>query len=197
MSGLQEIEAGAARAGFAKVKGPRDHQHSVRWQIVCSACDHVETKGWGPRTSPEIMVRNFRRAGWTVGRGIRPLCPSCGSNREAKEVKDTPLVGPSPKIARRVFGLLDDHFDEQTRRYRPGYSDERVAKEANTAIELVMRLRREAYGELAEDPKLTELRDDIELLRLEMADAVKPLHARLDELVRRVEDLAKPRKLAG
>jgi hypothetical protein len=197
VSGLQEIEAGAARAGFAKVKGPRDHQHSVRWQIVCSACDHVETKGWGPRTSPEIMVRNFRRAGWTVGRGIRPLCPSCSSNREAKEVKDTPLVGPSPKIARRVFGLLDDHFDEETRRYRPGYSDERVAKEADTAIELVMRLRREAYGELAEDPKLTELRDELELAKLGFEEAYQEAMEQLRKLGGRVDELARGRKLAG
>jgi hypothetical protein len=194
MPGLQAIEADAARAEFIKVKGPGDQAHTVRWEIVCSACDYREAKGWGPRTSPAIMVHNFRRLGWTAGRGTKPLCPSCSRR---PEVKDQPVVGPSPKIARRVFGLLDDHFDETTKRYRAGYSDERIAKEADTAIELVMRLRREAYGELAEDPKITELRDEIELVKLGFEDTVKEVHEQLHRFGHRIEALAKERKLAG
>lgn len=200
--GRDRIEQKAARAGFAKVYVRGDRSRVV-WRLVCSGCQAVVDKGWGPQTSPELMVRNMRKQGWRVGGGASPLCPECRSSKpeESQMSKDAatspPQVGPNPKIARKIFGLLDESFDEATGRYRAGYSDERIAKEADTAIELVVRLRRGAYGELAEDPRVTDLRDEIELLRLEVEEAGAGFKTRLEQLDRRLDGLSTARKVAS
>lgn len=73
----------------------------------------------------------------------------------------------NPKIARKVYALLDDHFNEETKLYRSGWSDAKIAAEIQTSVEVVSRIREEAYGKLAQDPALQALRDDIELARME------------------------------
>lgn len=81
-------------------------------------------------------------------------------------------IGPDPKIARLIYASLDEHFDEVRRLYRSGWSDERIAKEIETSPVIVSRIRAAAYGELAEDPKITALRDDLELIRMEVEENV-------------------------
>ena len=84
----------------------------------------------------------------------------------------TQAIGPAPKIARSIHAKLEELFNDKTRRYASGWSDERIAKEINTSPDLVARIRKEAYGELAEDPMVATLKDDIALLRLEFEEAI-------------------------
>lgn len=104
-------------------------------------------------------------------------------------------AGPSAKISRKVFSLLDEHFDEGARLYHPGWSDDEIAKEACCAPGVVERLRREAFGPLAEDPKLKALRDDFDLLQIEVFDATEKLGAKIADLGRRVDFLLSTRKV--
>lgn len=92
----------------------------------------------------------------------------------------------SPKIARSVFAALEDHLDTEKMLYRDGYSDERIAKETGAAVEYVTRIRADAFGELAEDPVISALRDDVELLRLEIGDQWKRLLDKINELAKRL-----------
>ena len=82
----------------------------------------------------------------------------------------TPVVNaPDPKIAKRIYRKLDEVFDEDKRRFATGWTDEKIAKEIGTSPELVTRIRREAYGELAEDPAIVTLRDDIIMATMEFS----------------------------
>lgn len=86
----------------------------------------------------------------------------------------------NPKIARAVFAALEDHFDVGKRLYRGSYTDEMIAKETGAALDYVMRMRKEAYGELAEDPVVTKLREDMERLKAKVRDEFSTLY---DEVI--------------
>ncbi len=91
------------------------------------------------------------------------------------EVERRAAVGPDLKIARRVIGMLEEHFDDQLRVFRVGHSDQSIADSLGVSVEAVVKIRREAFGELAEDPKVKQMREDIELLAMEVADKEKDI----------------------
>lgn len=68
------------------------------------------------------------------------------------------------KLMRRVIATLEDVFDDQKGLYVTGWNDERVAKECNASFDFVVKTRREAFGEIKEDPRMAELRRDLEAL---------------------------------
>lgn len=70
----------------------------------------------------------------------------------------------NPKLQRKVYALLDDHFDEDRRLYKAGWSDKKIAETAETSEQYVASVRRGAYGELAEDPMVTAIRNEIDAL---------------------------------
>lgn len=184
---LSDIRREASAYGFFPVTDPNTRK--VRWHLRC-ACGHERDFGWGGDTSPDLMVKNMRNKGWQMRRAADPVCPSC-QKKEKKEMHVTKTVmGPDPKIARRIYAALDDHFDDQRKLYASGWSDEKVAKEIGTSLELVTSIRREACGELAEDPEMTKLKDDIGYLRIEFEEAVsklsKDFNARQTELEQRL-----------
>ena len=84
-----------------------------------------------------------------------------------------PQIGPDPKIARKIFACLDEVFDDSKRLYRDGETDDAVAKKLGVSLEIVTNIRRTAYGELAENPAISKLGEDVAMLRLEMEDAIE------------------------
>lgn len=98
---------------------------------------------------------------------------------------------PSPKITHAVFQLLDGVFDPLKRLYKSGYTDQRVAREAGTTEEIVAYLRNETFGALAEDPRISNMRDDLELLRMEAAETFAKLQKGIGELHSRLEQVAR------
>lgn len=178
--------------------------HAQAWEIACSGCRAAYKAAWGPDTSPSLMVRNMHKKGWDVRAKRAPLCPTCIRQRKvipmntrasgAHAGASAPLavamnVAVSAKITRTVFSILEDRFDEAKRLYRDGWTDERTAKEAGTTVEIVQRLRREAFGELAEDPRVTAFKDDLALLRLDIEQAMLALGRRCDEMASRLTGL--------
>ena len=191
--GLEGIEKAALELGIRKVRG-EDHR-SVRWHIKCSACATDQECNWGAAIAPDAMAQNLRRRGWSVNAGKPPVCKSC-QQKEHKVKPNAP--GPDPKIARRIYNLLEEHFHEETKRYRTGWDDARIASEIGTALMLVERIRREAYGELAVDPAVAALKDDLDMLRLEWDEAItnlgKAYVAKMASLEARLSQLAPARK---
>jgi hypothetical protein len=100
-----------------------------------------------------------------------------------------PVIGPNPKIARPVITLLNEHFDTDTRLYHPGWSDERIAKEANAAIAFVIYNREEGgYGKLAEEPETTKMRNEIIALETKVTQTLVDLIAETDAIKVKFED---------
>lgn len=97
---------------------------------------------------------------------------------------------PSPKISHAVFQTLDSIFDSEKRLYRNGYTDQRVAKECGTSEDVVAYLRYETFGALAEDPRISAIRDDVELAKMELAELVKNWDAKLKAFDSRIEQVA-------
>jgi hypothetical protein len=140
--------------------------HTLKWTARCSRCDTTEHLAL-PLASPAAAIAKKCTAhGWRLNKDNNHVCPKCVAHEKENKVSKM-IVGPDPKIARKIFAALDDHFDEPKRLYTPGYSDERIAKELDVSLDVVLSLRRGAYGELAEDPMTQMLRDDLELLRME------------------------------
>jgi hypothetical protein len=111
------------------------------------------------------------------------------AQEESSDMKNG--MAPAPKISHAVFQSLDSVFDPIKRLYRSGYTDQRVARDCGTTEEVVAYLRTETFGALAEDPRLTSLRDDVELLRMESAETFAKLQKQLGEIASRVEQIAR------
>jgi hypothetical protein len=104
-------------------------------------------------------------------------------------VSNDALQNPAPKIVRAVYSTLEDHFDDGARRYHTGWDDAKVAAHVGTSPQIVKALREEAFGKLAEDPRLGPLREDIELQRMLIEDFLKESTRKLNDLARRVDQV--------
>jgi rhamnose utilization protein RhaD (predicted bifunctional aldolase and dehydrogenase) len=199
---LLSIENDAAQFGFRKEATMFGDKISTRWALKCEGCGAVRTWGWGPKTSPELMVKNARKAEWTIDSRHGPMCQDCRrKDRKMAQIAKLPDPATAAKIARRVYAKLEEVFDESSRVYRGGWTDEKVAGECDTAPDHVTRLRRDAFGELAENPVITSLREDIELARMFAEEAINKVSAdareKIADLERRLAALsATPRMKA-
>jgi len=107
----------------------------------------------------------------------------------------TPSITPqSVSALRKVFALLEDHFDPAKGCYSSGYSDERIAKETNISVDGVKKYRVDGFGKLLPPSEVAqiaiELRE-LETLHLKMdveiKDRLKDLKARLSQVQRRFD----------
>lgn len=165
------------------------------WIAQC-ACGAALRVNGGICHPPHVTISQLERHGWLIKKNKTPQCSNC---QETKVAKPSPQIGPDPKIARKIYAQLDEHFDDVKRAYRGSASDEWVAKTLDVSVDIVTSIRIAAYGELAEDPKVSMLRDDIELLRMEFNDTVAKMqvdfNAKIGSLSARLP--AKLSKAAG
>lgn len=105
------------------------------------------------------------------------------------EIKMSNKPSPTPKITHAVFQQLDAVFDGAKRLYKHGWTDAKVAKECGTSEDVVTYLRFETFGELAEDPRLQSIKDDIQLLEMQIADVKKNSDKAIRDLLSRVDQL--------
>jgi len=66
------------------------------------------------------------------------------------------------KATRRVFQLLEDHFDEAEGRYKEGWGDDKIAKETGLSITAVHDHRVAAFGRIKPPSELKELKRELE-----------------------------------
>lgn len=196
---VTEIRSGAASFG---IEHDYTNQRS-RWSTTCDKCKRHDVLHLAENVPANVLANKFRLRGWTMTKNRAPVCKQCTKeHRMNKPVQ----IGPDPKIARKIYALLDEHFDDHKRLYRGAWSDEAVAKKLDVSVEVVISIRRAAYGELSEDPKVQRLRDDIELLRMELDEELAKLkidHLRIEGLLRtKIDELelqlpARNKKAAG
>jgi len=190
-----EMAAECARHGILEIL---DGAGRRRWQATCGHCgkstDYFRAD---VKDAPQIL-NHFAKTKWILTRKGSPYCSTeCGKTARQIEMEkrmSTPTkappvqaIGPNPVIMRRVITLLNDQFDIDKRLYRDGWSDERVAKDAETSPEFVTTFRRSAYGELAEDPMISRLRDDIAALKELLDQEAAKLRAHFDAQIRELD----------
>lgn len=106
----------------------------------------------------------------------------------SEEKKITSSVAASKRIT-DLYMMLEDNYDRDAKNYRPGWSDERIAKELVLAVDFVVKRREQDYGPLvaparvvtpemlktlhAVQQEATVLRDQAERLRALVGDLIK------------------------
>jgi hypothetical protein len=180
-----------------------------RWAVTCGHCGKDADVFRSDVRQAQQILGHFTRTGWVLARRTSPYCSKeCSKAEKAMSSQPNntkapavPAIGPNPLIMRRVITLLNDQFEMKTRLYREGWSDDRVAKEAETSPEFVITFRRSAYGELAEDPMITKLRDDVaalkSLLEQEVVNFRATFEAQIKELDYKLARIIGHHKAAG
>jgi len=182
---LTALELDAAAIGFRKVHDVA--LNTTRWVVNCQGCGSESAHGWPFNTGPATMTRNMKKLGWELSAKIQK-CPEC-IEKERPVKAPAPQIGPDPKIARKIYALLDEHFDEGKRLYRPGWTDGKIAETIDVSTEIVVHIRRIGYGDLAEDPALQILRDDLEMLRMEAVELGNQFHIAVDAQLGKITEL--------
>lgn len=173
----------AGKAGFYLKRTQVGDRMEPRWTSKCICCGTERTWNWGPNYATVSQIKGAEQVGWSHDkRGL--TCNECVEKEQKARRKMSKIENiPNPKIQRDVYRLLDDYFDEETRLYRNGWTDKKIAAEAKTSEQFVVTLRRGAYGELAEDPALTAL-------RIEMAELEKVAKVIEDDLLNRMAEIS-------
>ena len=173
--------------GFQHVPGI----NRATWRLTCG-CGESEQWTWGV-IPPNVMIRNVHRQGWLTKYRKTPTCPKCNGVHKMSVQPQIPLpqsqLGPDPKLARKIYAALDDHFDEVKRLYKGIATDATIAKEIGTSETIVARIRTEAYGELAEDPALQSARDQLEVMKLEISEWRTKMIEQASKMLAEVESI--------
>lgn len=165
-------------------------------QPVCADCLRRHTRG-PARVAPPLTVVGNEEGGGPKTQSIGTVPTSYPLNPVTEQAHPFPVepaaAPPSVKTQRKVFAFLEAYFDDKSRLYRGGYTDERVALECETDTAVVVGIREEAFGTLAEPPEWMQLRTDmitvshdIDVLESALLDhisgVVDPLKKRLQKM---------------
>lgn len=173
---LKQEECAAARR--TRVQAAADARAKARVERVKRKAEEIANRP--PPTPPRL---------WIVPPNLHAAAPMPTVIPTVENPVNKPNV--APKIMHAVFQQLDVVFDAQKRLYHSGWTDQRVAKECGTSDDVVTYLRYETFGELAEDPRIKSLRDDIALLGMQLDEVVKNSTSAIRDLTSRVDQMAK------
>lgn len=191
-----QIAADCAHHGILEIL---DGAGRRRWELTCGHCGKSTNHFRADVKDGAQIINHFARGKWVLARNRSPYCSRecAGAARlieKEQAMSPKPNGGsppvpqpPNPVIMRRVITLLNDQFDMDKRLYREGYSDERIAKEAETSVDFVVMQRRGAYGELAEDPMIATLRSEVASLRQLMEEETVKMRQTFDAQIKEVD----------
>lgn len=188
LTAVLQLEAEAAHYGLIPVV---DREGRKRWRATCAECAKESGYFNASVNHADQLRAHFKKNGWAFGYNMPAFCSTqCARTaREAKRaaerernqamIEKTPpptSIGPNPMIIVTVVTLLNENFDRAKHLYASGWSDARVAKEAQTSVEFVANFRRTGgYGELAENPEYGKLRADLKALEDLQADLARQI----------------------
>lgn len=112
-----------------------------------------------------------------VAPAIAKPAPIIEAPKETKPMNTQPTAAMlAPASMRRVFNLLEEHFDAKLGRYAEGWNDRRVSEQTGVPMVHVTRIRDEAFGPIKADPELVAMQEKTALLE-------KAITAATDDLV--------------
>lgn len=175
----------------------------ITLHVPCRKGAHVVDVKVRPGLDPNGVVKQMLNHGWTCG--SNPVCPEHARKSKIKqpEKNDAPEMATAPEVtkpqpsdaARRakrlVYQALEDYYDDKAKTYRPGHSDDSIAKETGAAVEFVKRIREEDFGPLGVPPELQILIDHAASLRREMTEAFASYQLRFDSFNSRIATLCR------
>lgn len=154
---------------------------------LCPDCQHPHKAAPMPKPEQPVAEHCTPWPNTALARAFVQAAAVEIVKRAPQAQEEEPKMNVAPKIAREVFTGLDAYFDAKSRLYSNGYDDARVAKECGTTADVVAYLRREAFGELAADPRLDAIRKDTAALKIDIATALRVLEGRLRDMESRLD----------
>lgn len=169
-----------------------------------STREEIETVIISPRTknaTPEersAAARRMNEIRWNKQKESEPMAtpgPTPNLTVVASEAPPAPDAQPVPseaakKAKRLIYQCLEDYYDDKAKAYRPGYSDERVAKETGAAVGFVREIREADFGPLGCPPELQAVAAEIEAARKELLMAREDALRRIHEIHTSIERLS-------
>lgn len=167
--------------------------------VPCEKGGHVVDVPVRSGLPPDVIAKQMLNKGWSFG--SRLSCPECGrrrakSNPDSKKIAmsttDKPQASDAARKAKRlVYQALEDAYDDVAKRYRNGWSDDRVAKETGAAPAFVKQIREQDFGPLGEPVELASLRHEVDALRAEASASNADLIRRVDALAQKLTNICR------
>lgn len=185
-----------------------------RANAICDGCGRCETvpcgyHATGPRTSSpdEAQVqKKLTTKGWAASKK-KLLCPTCEAKRKAatatppspaKEPAMTTAVAmkapdlrrPSPAQKRQIIGLLEDAYDDDSKRYRnPTDTDKTLADVIGGGCMWgwVAEIREELFGPDTRNAEVEALRADVKRIEGQIGNLTGEAR-KLDEALAEIRD---------
>lgn len=139
--------------------------------VPCAKGDHLVDVEVRANLHPNGVAKQMLNAGWTVGR--RLVCPDC-NNKSKKAATMSETIDRSPpsdaakKAHRLMMMALEDYYDEANKRYKPGYSDAKIAEETGASEAHVKKTREEYFGPLGQPVELEAVKSELSALQAMM-----------------------------
>ena len=183
----------------------------ITLHVPCAKGNHVVDVKVKPGIAPDSVVKHMLNHGWTCG--SNPVCPDHSRKgrkpaaavtpepqppvqEEAPAMATAPDLKPQPtdaakRATRMIYQALEDYYDEHSKDYRPGNSDDTIAKETGASVEFVRKIHEEYFGPIGIPPELQTLIDHAASLRSEMTQAFASYQTRLDSFQTRIATLCR------
>jgi len=131
----------------------------TRPAVVCSSCGATQSHGSTPGVPANTLANNFRKRGWEIDRRHRAAtCPACLETIAMK------LSPDAIRATHKLFELLEQHYDQERRRYREAWTDAAMAKECGLATDVVATHREALYGPMV-SPALLEAEAELDAVQ--------------------------------
>lgn len=99
------------------------------------------------------------------------------------------LTPPAAAALRKVFQLLEDHFDGTEGQYKNEYTDDRIAKETGISKDAVKQYRQNAFGKIKPPTELQLIRMDLAELEKFALTTESEIKSKVKELTNRLNTL--------
>lgn len=169
---------------------PLSYAGGILARIQCAQCGgHDEWRINGALPPAEILPRHFAKQNWRVGR--KPICPACQQSKPKEKPMPEAVQNVTPikpetseaakKVKRMIYLALEDYYDDNAKAYRPGHTDESVAKEVGASPSFVATIREADFGPLSPPSEFDEIRKEASAL----ASEIGKLQAKLEAMSKR------------
>ena len=129
-------------------------------EIPCTG-GHFVSEEFDMRMPPDKARKHLISKGWQIA-ARRATCPQhMHKDKPMSEPKvEQPERSDAAKRARRmIYMALEDYYDESQKRYKAGWSDQRIADETGASVQFVASIREDDFGPSGEPPEIAEFRE--------------------------------------
>lgn len=140
--------------------------------ITCDGCGARDEWSALNMPRPDVVRKKIEARDWSLRKGA--TCPDCLAKSKEKTLTVVKIADAKPsdnaKVAERLLirVMEDEAYDETARRYKPGFSDARMAADTGLSEKHVAAVRERLFGPAGEPDEVTELRRAIDGLTSEL-----------------------------